>query len=128
MTREQTNRNWPAFCAWKDGKHIQCSWKGLGAWTRYNGNNPDFSDPEMEWRPDPERKLREWKREDVKPCIVRHSNSYNWSILQGVTDYGCIVLDLIDCKELSFKTMLAHWLYSLDHGQTWNPCGVMEGG
>lgn len=116
-----------------DGREkIQCSWKGLGAWTRYNGNNPDFSDPEMEWRPEPERKLRQFKLEEVPhEALFRMMGGSVASKLIAIDfELNIVYFTSIPCNgtfTVSLQTLQQQWQHSLDHGLTWNPCGVMEG-
>lgn len=90
----------------------------------------------MEWRPEPERKLRPFKPEEV-PVEARirckHSSEIGYHCLRilfvGPTE--CVLSTAYGCGDfgmsVTFQELLDKYEYSLDKGLTWNPCGVMEG-
>lgn len=81
--------------------------------------------PETMTRPEPEKKLRPWKPEEVPVgAVVVHVNSVWPSLITTVNAVGL----RIDGHVLSFGIFTEHYKWKWPHepDDAWRPCGVME--
>jgi hypothetical protein len=130
LTREQINfiQTDPVCKAFAEGKTIECKYGHgwsvvtlLNDWVETCGvtNNP--------CRIKPEPKLRPWKPEEVPVgALIRaklRDSEHNRYLLSGVNGYHVIAgRGMYESVEEVFNSHE----HSLDHGKTWQPCGVME--
>lgn len=134
MTKEQQayKEALPAIIAFTESKTIQVSdRKGIPNWTDYDGEFPDFSNINWQWRVKPTPTLRPWRPEEVPVgAWVRSKSSHE----TGFTGFASIIgvsKDSFYTVENNFEDMCSelakslNYVHSLDHGKTWLPCGVV---
>jgi len=153
MTREQQQQTYkdalPAIQAFIEGKTIQVSdRKGIPNWTDYEGNIhiPDFGGLQWQWRVKPEPKLRPWKPEEVPVgALLKRKfwdkNKHPLVILGVDVSYSNTLPRAILSGQLYQDSYESHYFlsdlltynggcgdqnqYSVDHGKTWLPCGIL---
>ena len=70
--------------------------------------------------------LRPWRPEEAPVgAVVRNIGTKSRYL---ITDWCCAAPSVVKVSgcDYSFAVMLASYEYSLDHGKTWLPCGVLE--
>lgn len=132
LTPEQLRQNAAAMLAFADGKPIQ--WKHLHdiRWTTSSGPTSEFSwnCAEIEYRPKPEPKVRQWsKPEDVPGPVCWLRAKIQPEILMLVSCIWANGIGLNDGKAVFQKTwdrlFDGEWEHSTDR-KTWHPCTVTE--
>jgi len=116
--------------AHKKGKVIQCANKGIDNWD--DCVKPLWIDT-LQYRIKPEPKYRSWTAEEVPVgAIIKHKNDtvHRYLILdvdkEGVTVTFRNSLKQFETIHIIFNFLGSWHDYSLDHGKTWLPCGVLE--
>ena len=114
--------------AFKQGKQVQ--WR----WTNDSSDNwRDLSKSDWDWcradyRIKPEPKLRPWKSEEVPVgAVVKfRMDNRRFVILACFKNNVCMASDSFHEIESYPLDIFNGETYSLDHGKTWLPCGVLE--
>lgn len=113
--------------AFEEGKKVErkpITGYAIG-WTR--SESPQWDWAYYDYRVADEPKLRPWKPEEVPVgAVIKENNnkSYRWLII-FVGTYS--VAMGAGHENMSLEHLVGpNWLYSLDHGKTWLPCGVEE--
>ena len=123
MTPLRAKKLLPIITAFAEGKRIQFNGKNIYKnWT--DVEDPVFSS-NFEYRVKPTSKLRPWKPEEVPVgAVVRHKKTGLRMLIEG-NNNDVVVMRAGD---YSMELLLENWMYSVDFGRTWLPCGVMEYG
>lgn len=126
MTKENAKYYLPLVQALADGKTIQC--KGWNRWLDYDPNEPvEFDDKPENYRIKPEPKLRPWKPEEVPvgALISGLPDRRTAMMIVELLSERVVICRFGTLQKITFNE-LSGFYYSLDHGKTWQPCGVME--
>jgi len=123
MTREQWKERLPLIQAFVEGKEIETNSNGI--WKLIA--NPDFSNRISCYYIQPEPKLHPWKPEEVPVgCLVRSKtpdSPHNKYVLFALNS-NHVAFEKAGWESL--ESLLANYEHSLDHGKTWQPCGMVE--
>lgn len=100
------------------------AWVDNGSWTNGSPHKSDLISP---WT---EPKLRPWKPEEVPVgAVFKHNNqgaTHCWMIVGY--NAACFFISNGAKPVIGFAEAIGDGcLHSLDGGETWLPCGVMEG-
>ena len=117
MTPLRAKQLLPIITAFAEGKRIQ--FKFHENWTDIEGT--EFSD-NFEYRIKPTPKLRPWRV--PAGAMVQHKKTGSRMLIEG-NNNDVVVMRT---EGYSLEALLENWLYSIDFGKTWLPCGVMEDG
>ncbi len=107
-------------------KYKDLQYNSISGWR--NMNDCQYPNPDMEIRIKPEPTLRPWKPEEVPVGAVVKSGNNRWLITAvwngKLFMNGCDLHD--DERSPSLQTLTMGYEHSLDHGITWQPCGILE--
>ena len=139
MTKKLAKKWLPYITAWVEGKTVQYRNPNNDEWFDLEqGSNDwfihsaDSNDACREYRIKPSPTLRPWRPEEVPVgAWIRNKTAHE----TGYTDFASIigvtaksfytVEDVFEDMEISLEKSIKY-VYSLDHGKTWLPCGVVE--
>lgn len=134
MNKQNAKDFLPLVQALAEGKTIQFR-LDCEDWRDISSNNIGFVYQRDQYRIKPEKPtLRPWKPEEVPVgALIRHKEQPNCQslILTKTNSNGIVFYPMTDDRtatDIAFKSLdcLAEFEHSLDHGKTWQPCGVME--
>lgn len=113
-----------------DGKQIQHATSVNGPWY----DTTDAADNLFDcygyhYRIKPTPTLRPWRPEEVPVGAIifdKRGNNFHRHLIVGVDNNGLVAMT--QQADDSCINLLAHYEHSLDHGKTWQPCGVLTEG
>jgi hypothetical protein len=120
MNQEQCKEYRPFVDAAAEGKTVQylasnSEWVNLGI-----VNMESCLVSRLRIKPTP--KLRPWKPEEVPVgAVVLHKETGSRMLIEGTHNE----VAFMRTGSYSLQALLNDWLYSIDFGKTWHPCGVM---
>ena len=125
MTREQALQRSEVMVAWAKGAEAQ--WESsAGRWNPIDESCSWSSIFDVRIKPQP--KLRPWKREEVPlNAWFKHKEGGAWTRITSISADSVGVISVTDGARLvTFSALLETAEHSIDGGQKWLPCGVME--
>lgn len=122
MTRERAKELLPVIQAFAEGKEIQIYLGYIKKWDTIT--DPLFDNSTYRIKPEP--KYRPWKPEEVPVGAMIRGTSYTTTryLIVGITKDKKLLFGTGAEQELNGE--LETYEHSLDHGKTWQPCGVLE--
>lgn len=117
----------PLIQAWAEGKTLQYNTGRCWIDLEYS----TFSHSASDYRIKPEPKLRPWRPEEVPVRALarskaRASEVNAWMIVEVIVGISQTNIYLGHGHCYSPEELSARYEHSLDHGKTWQPCGVLE--
>lgn len=116
-----------------DGADIEYRWASSGdekEWVKCAGPRPHWDWASFEYRVAPKPKLRAWRWDEIPigaAIRLKTQPSIKGVILRTGEDYYVNSVNSIYSSESRKPNILLEsWEHSLDFGNTWHPCGVME--
>lgn len=112
-----------------NGKQVQYRYNDDVTWNDCVMYGTFLQDRGVEYRIKPSPKLRPWKPEEV-PVGALLKSEYNQEFLivgrKGAWN-GSVLISEINIIKGGWQSFTTEGcMYSLDHGKTWLPCGVLE--
>ena len=129
MTEEQISGNLAAFeRAMRDGGNVSAieGWSSSRTWQPLPSA---YFHPEVIYRVKPEPKLRPWNSASEAPQQARFKLDgwdSSWVVPLFAHAEGLVFCDGTKNSSRTWVELFNNWVHSLDDGQTWLPCGVME--
>jgi hypothetical protein len=117
----------PLLQAAAQGKTLQCQSSSGEWWDVTENTEMGFTGDPITWRIKPEQTLRPWKPEEVPVGAVVKMTSQRCLIIAVNCNDKVVMADSTKNEVYGYPIdMLIGSAYSLDHGKTWLPCGVLE--
>ncbi len=116
-----------------DGKTIQI--RAYDGWVDHDQENIYFRDKPENYRIKSTPTLRPWKPEEVPVGALIQYKPERKDALRGLRGFDVAIISgihgfriLTPCRFCNFTAdfVLDNCNYSLDHGITWKPCGIVE--
>lgn len=129
MTQQEAKEFWPLIKAWAEGRVLQTASKGESDWMDVKRGEEVSFDCSVDYRIKPTPKLRPWRTEEVPVgCLLRCSTwpKGNAIVLIELINDSIYLPNFGSLMRKELHELLTTYEYSLDHGKTWLPCGVME--
>lgn len=122
MTPQRAKELLPVIQAFAEGKTIQCNYAKNPNDTWEVALDPCFAE-DFNYRIKPESTMRPWTAEEIQiPLLVRPKADDGWITLV-VTKSGKNVWLGGASRGISFEELFNEYLYTLDGGKTFLPCG-----
>jgi hypothetical protein len=138
MTKERAKELAPLLAAYGEGKQVQFYSKFYEKWIDSNGDSIFTLNDDFKHRIKPESKYRPWKPEEVPVgALIKGVGDGSPRLILGygkcidhcggVLPDNCVLFVLSGriCGD-TLEFCLPNRQHSLDHGKTWQPCGVLE--